>query len=362
MINSFHTLENQSLPHDPVTRRSERARPFALLAFLVALFLGFLSANSPARADVTYNLYTGNSSSNYHPIGVALATLIKLKRAESNNVLLNVKASLGPTDNMHALLSGKADVAFIDASTLLAAITKKPPFDQYENTRQLKSLAILWEAKAHLVMRGDFVRKNGLEDYRSLTGQAVSFGQAGSLSHNAASLLFQKNGLIHDKLFSIPKLDPRETIDAFTNEVINGFTLFSHSGDLTIKDAFFSQNNEALLLNVSDEHLSKLNDGEIPIWNRATIAANTYPSQPDPVQTIGLKNFLVTLGSFPREDAMHITRTLYENLTFLKALHPAAEKIEPEISRTNLIAPLHAGSDKYFIENGPCTGLLCLFN
>ena len=362
MINSFHTLENQSLPHDRVTRRSERARPFALLAVLVALFLGFLSANSPARADVTYNLYTGSSSSNYHPIGVALATLIKLKRAESNNVLLNVKGSLGPTANMHALLTGKADVAFVDASTLLATLTKTPPFDQYENTRQLRSLATLWETKAHLVMRGDFVRKNDLEDYKSLTGQAISFGQAGSLSHNAISQLFLKNGLIHHKLFSIPKLDPRETVDAFANDVINGFALFSHAGDLTIKDAFFSKNNEAFLLNISDEHLSKLNDAEIPIWNRATIGANTYPNQSYPVQTVGQKNFLVTLSSFPREDALHITRTLYENLTFLKALHPAAEKIEPEISRTNLIAPLHTGSDKYFLSKKPCTGLFCLFN
>lgn len=362
MINSFHTLENQSLPHDTVTRRSDRGHPFTLLLLCAALFLGFLSANSPARADVTYNLYTGSSSSNYQPIGVALATLIKLKRAESNNVLLNVNGSLGPTDNMHALLTGKADVAFVDASTLLAAITKKPPFDQYGNARQLRSLATLWETNAHLVMRGNFVRKNGLEDYRSLTGQAVSFGQAGSLSHNATSLLFQKNGLIYNKLFSTPKLDPRETIDAFANDVINGFALFSHAGDLTIKDAFLSKNNEALLLNISDEQLSKLNDDEIPIWNRTTIAANTYPNQTSPVQTIGLKNFLVTLDSFPREDALHITRTLYENLTFLKALHPAAEKIEPEISRANLISPLHPGSEKYFLGKKPCTGLFCLFN
>ena len=198
MINSFHTLENQSLSHDTVTVRSDRVRPFTLLALLAALLLGFLSTNSSARADVTYNLYTGSSSSNYHPLGVALATLIKLKRAESNNVLLSVKGSLGPTDNMHALLSGKADVAFVDASTLLAAFTKKPPFDQYENAKQLRSLATLWETKAHLIMRSNFVRKNGLEDYRSLTGQAVSFGQAGSLSFNATSLLFQKNGIIHN--------------------------------------------------------------------------------------------------------------------------------------------------------------------
>ena len=362
MINSFHTLENQSLPHDAVTRQSDRVHRFTLLVLLAALLLGFLSTNSPARAEATYNLYTGSSSSNYHPIGVALATLIKLKRVESNNVLLDVKGSPGPAVNMHALLSGKADAVFVDASTLLAAITKAPPFDQYKNARQLKTLATLWETKAHLVMRGDFVRKNELADYKSLIGQATSFGETGSLSHDAASRLFLKNGLNHYKLFSTLKLDPRETIDAFAKDVINGFALFSHSGDVTIKDAFFSKNNEALLLNISDEHLSKLNDAEIPIWNRATIAANTYPNQPYPVQTVGQKNFLVTLNTFPREDALHITRTLYENLTFLQALHPAAEKIEPEISRTNLIAPLHAGSDKYFLGERPCTGLFCLFN
>ena len=362
MINSFNTLENQSLPHDTVTKPSEQLRPVTILAFLAAFFLVFLNSAQPARTETVYNLYTGSSSSNYHPVGVALATLIKLKRGESNNVLLNVESSRGPTDNMHALLKGKADVAFVDASTLLAAITKKPPFDQYENARQLKSMATLWETTAHLVMRGTFVRKDELEDYRSLTGQAVSFGQAGSLSHNAASQLFRKNGLIHDKLFSLPSLDPRETVDAFSNDVINGFALFSHSGDHMIKDAFYDKDSEAVLLNISDEHLSKLNDSEIPIWSRLTIEANTYPNQPNPVNTIGQKNFLVTLSSFPKADALHITRTLYENLTFIKALHPAANEIEAEISRTNLVAPLHAGSEKYFLEEKPCTGLFCLFN
>lgn len=362
MINSFLTLENQSLTHDAVTKRSDHVRRFAILALLVALFLGFISANSPARADVTYDFYTGSSTSNYHPVGVALATLIKLKRSESDNVLLRVQGSRGPTDNMHALLTGKADIAFVDASTLLAAITKEPPFDQYENARQLRSLATLWEANAHLIIRGNFVRKDNLEDFRALTSQAISFGQAGSLSHDASKLLFRKNGLIHDKLFSLPNLDPRETVDAFANDVINGLALFSHSGDVTIKGAFFNKDNEAILLNISDEHLSKLNDNEIPIWNRVTIEANTYPNQPNPVQTVGQKNFLVSLSSFPREGALHLTRTLYENLTFLQALHPAAEKIEPEISRTNLIAPLHAGSDKYFLGGKPCSGLFCLFN
>ena len=362
MINSFLTLENHSLTHDAVTAQSDRVRHFTLLFLLVTLFFGFLSVQNSARADVTYNFYTGSSTSNYHPVGVALATLIKLKRSESNKVLLNVQGSRGPTDNMHALLTGKADVAFVDASTLLAVITKKPPFDQYENTRQLRSLATLWETNAHLVIRGNFVRKDNLEDFRSLTSQAISFGQVGSLSHDAAKLLFRKNGLIHDKLFSLPDLDPRETIDAFANDVINGLALFSYSGDLTIKDAFFDKDNEAVLMNISDEHLSKLNDGEITIWNRVTIEANTYPNQANPVQTVGQKNFLVTLSSFPREDALHITRTLYENLTFLKALHPAAEKIEPEISRTKLIAPLHAGADKYLLGKKPCTGLFCLFN
>ncbi|MEP1442718.1 MAG: TAXI family TRAP transporter solute-binding subunit [Hyphomicrobiales bacterium] len=362
MINRFHTLENQSLSHDTVTRPSEQPRMVAILAILAALLLGFFHATQPARAETVYNLYTGSSSSNYHPVGVALATLIKLKRAESNNVLLKVEGSRGPADNMHALLKGDADVAFVDASTILAAITKKPPFDQYENSRLLRSLATLWVTKAHLVMRGNFVRKDELEDFRSLIGQAVSFGQRGSLSYSASSQLLRKNGLIHDKLFSIPSLDPRESVDAFSNDVINGFALFSHSGDHIIKDAFYDNDNEAVLLNISDEQLSKLNDDEIPIWSPSTIKANTYPNQPKPVHTVGQENFLVTLSSFPREDALHITRTFYENLTFLKALHPAAEKIESEISRKHLIAPLHTGSEKYFLEEKPCAGLFCVFN
>lgn len=337
--------------------------PWQKLFSLFALCLLCLAIATPARTNErTYQLSTGISSGNFYPVSIAIKTLLTLKRSDDHHVILDVHQSKGAQANLIALLEGKADIAFVDAATILAAVTKKPPFEKYTNIGELQALASLWPDVAHFIIRQPEVNTGNVSDFRNLIGESVSLGPKTSASAYAAHNLFSKIGIYYDKMFRLPDYGIYQSTDAFINEAISGAALFTHNADKNIERILANTNSDAMLLHIDDQHFKKLIQTEIPVWERHIIEANTYTNQPNPIRSISQANFLVVRQSFDRDDAYFITKTLFENLTFVSALHDAAKNISRTKSSDELILPLHPGSKKYFIESEECKGIFCLFN
>ena len=104
-------------------------------------------------------------------------------------------------------------------------------------------------------------------------------------------------------------------------------------------------------LEVTDEELMKA-DGGRNLWTRYVIPAGTYPGQDADWNTIAQPNFLATNVSIPEEHVYLITKTIYENLPFLQAIHPATKAMAIEKAIGGLPAPLHPGAARYYQEMG----------
>jgi TRAP transporter TAXI family solute receptor len=85
-----------------------------------------------------------------------------------------------------------------------------------------------------------------------------------------------------------------------------------------------SAGDSVTVLNVTDEELARL-DGGAELWTRYTIPAGTYPGQDPDINTIAQPNFLGVSADVPEEHVYQITKTVYENLPFLQAIHPATK-------------------------------------
>lgn len=83
-----------------------------------------------------------------------------------------------------------------------------------------------------------------------------------------------------------------------------------------------------------------------------TIAAGTYPGQAKDVNTIAQPNFLAVNASVDEEHVYMLTKTMYENLPFLQAIHPATKAMMIESAMAGLPAPLHPGAARYYTEVG----------
>ena len=88
------------------------------------------------------------------------------------------------------------------------------------------------------------------------------------------------------------------------------------------------------------------------LWTEYLIPGGTYPGLDKDVTTIAQPNFLATTADLPEEDVYEITKTMYENLAFLQAIHPATKAMALEKAIAGLPLPLHPGALRYYEEAG----------
>jgi hypothetical protein len=93
-------------------------------------------------------------------------------------------------------------------------------------------------------------------------------------------------------------------------------------------------------------------DGGLGLWSEYVIPAGTYPGQEEDWVTIAQPNFLAVRADLPEEDVYLLTKTLYENLPFLHAIHQATRAMDLERALAGLPMPLHPGAERYFREAG----------
>ncbi|MEM1313628.1 MAG: TAXI family TRAP transporter solute-binding subunit, partial [Pseudomonadota bacterium] len=62
--------------------------------------------------------------------------------------------------------------------------------------------------------------------------------------------------------------------------------------------------------------------------------------------------FLATHADLPEEHVYQITKTIYENLPFLQAIHPATKAMAVEKAIAGLPVPLHPGAVRFYQEAG----------
>ena len=68
--------------------------------------------------------------------------------------------------------------------------------------------------------------------------------------------------------------------------------------------------------------------------------------------TIAQPNFLAVRADMSEEDVYKITKTMYENLPFLNAIHAATKAMDISKAVAGLPMPLHPGAVRYYREAG----------
>ena len=112
-----------------------------------------------------------------------------------------------------------------------------------------------------------------------------------------------------------------------------------------------SSEGEFTILEVTAEQAAAM-DGGHGLWVPYTIAAGTYPGQDKDINTIAQPNFLAVNADVDEEHVYLLTKTMYENLGFLQAIHPATKAMAVEKAMAGLPAPLHPGAMRYYKEVG----------
>ncbi len=320
------------------------------MKFLKALAMSAtLVASGAAYAEgEDYVLSTASTGGTYHPVGTAISTLSKVKLLPKEKFSLTAVNSAGSGANVQALSAGTADFAILQGLFGSYATTGTGPVS--EPQENLRSVTMLWQNVEQFVVPADKAVTGTVEDLVALKGMSAGMGRQNSGTIGSNAVLLAGLGLSLDD-FTLVDAGYGPTADALANgqAVAAGIPSGPPTGAITKLMA--SNEGKFTILDVTADQAAAM-DGGRNLWVPYTIAAGTYPGQDKDVNTIAQPNFLAVNANVDEEHVYLLTKTMYENLSFLQAIHPATKAMAVERSMAGLPAPLHPGAARYYTEVG----------
>jgi len=320
----------------------------------LALTLGTsLVLSSPAvhAADSSaYILATASTGGTYYPVGVALATLSKVKLEPTQKISLSAISSAGSGENIKLLRENEAQFAILQGLYGAWAWNGTGDFKDSGAQKNLRSISMLWQNVEHFVVRTKNVKTGTIDDMKGMAGEKFSIRKRNSGTEGSGRQILDGLGINADD-FNLAYMGYGPSADALQNGAIEGMNTPAGVPASAVTRAFAALGADATLLEFTDKQLERANNG-LTLWTPYTIPANTYPGQTKDVNTIAQPNFLAVRDDIPEEDVYQLTKTIYENLPFLNSIHKATKAMSLQKAIAGLPVPLHPGAARFYREQG----------
>jgi uncharacterized protein len=314
------------------------------------LLLGSAATTSQAQDARSYILATATTGGTYYPVGVALATLVKVKLEPTENLSMAAISSAGSGENVKLMREDQAQFSILqglfgawaaDGSGMLEAEGPQP---------HLRSISMLWVNVEHFVVSKDMAKTGTVDDLAEFGGAPFSIGARNSGTEGSGRAIMDGLGIDPDEVFEVVYMGYTPTAEALQNGTIKGANIPGGVPVSAVSQAFAST-DDLTILGFTDEQIARANS-EFELWPAYEIPADTYPGQSEAVTTIAQPNFLAVRDDIPEEDVYLITKTMYENLPFLQNIHAATKDMALEKAIAGLPLPLHPGAARFYEEQG----------
>lgn len=297
---------------------------------------------SPAETHV--KIATGNLGGVYYPVGVGLGQLIQ---KTNPGFLSSAMSTGGSVDNVQLLVGNEAQIAMIQSNVIEDAYKGEKPFRKKHE--ELRAITALWPNIVHIVTTKDIKSLADIKGKRFVVGAARSGTEV--ITHavlDAAGLQYRNKD--KDKNDLVPVwLNYTEAVDSMNNRQAIGGMFQAFPPGSAIAELMTS--NDYHVLQMSDAYLNDLK-AKYPYFARYNVAAGTYPNQPEDLKLVGYPVLLVALDSMPEDAVYAVTKTIFENLPELHAIHQATTMMTPENATVGVNIPLHKGAERYLKEKG----------
>ncbi len=326
-------------------------RKFRLERWTLACLLSLvLAAPAAAREGRSYIMGTATTGGTYYPVGVAIATLVKVKLEPAHKIAMSAISTAGTAENIKLLRENQVQFALLQGIYGAWAYAGEGPLKADGPQTHLRSIASLWKNVEHFVVRGKFVRRGTLDDLKAMKGEKFSIGARYSGTEGSARTMLEGLGVGVGRDLVPAYLTINATVEALQNGTIAGANLGAGIpiGGIT---QLLAAGVDIRILDVTDDELKRVNS-RYSLWTRYTIPAGTYPKQARPIATVAQPNLLAARADVDEADVYLITRTMFENLPFLRNIHAAMNEVTLETATAGLPFPLHPGALRYYEEVG----------
>lgn len=330
-----------------VTRRSVLA---LTAAAVLAIPAGVRGQDLQERS---YLLATATTGGTYYPVGVALATLTKVKLQPKDKISMSAITSAGSGENIKLLREDQAQFAILQGLYGAWAWNGTGKVAAEGPQKELRSVTMLWQNVEHFVIDSVFVKTGNASDLRNLKGKKFSIGKRNSGTEASGRTIFTGLGIEPDTFFDLVYMGYNPSADALQNGTISGMNTPAGSPVPAVTRVATALEGKIRVLNFTDEQMAEANKAAgLDLWSRYTIPPNMYPGQNKAIETMAQPNFLAVRDDVDNEPVYLITKTIYENLPFLQGIHKAAKAMSLQKALNGLPFPLHPGAARYYEEVG----------
>jgi len=313
------------------------------------------AAFGPAKAaeERSYILATATTGGTYYPVGVALATLTKVKLQPKQKISMSAITSAGSGENVKLLRENQAQFAILQGLYGAWAWTGTGKVQADGPQKNLRSVSMLWQNVEHFIVRSDYVDSGTASDVMSLKGKKFSIGKRNSGTEGSGRTILTGLGVDTDATFDVVYMGYNPSADALQNGTIDGMNIPAGPPVAGVTRAAAALGDKMRVLDFTDDQIAMANKAAGgTLWTRFVIPANTYPGQGKAINTMAQPNFLAVRADVDEDAVYKITKTIYENLGFLQSIHKATKAMDLQQAIAGLPFPLHPGAAKYYKEMG----------
>ena len=259
---------------------------------------------------------------------------------------LDCRARGGPgsTFNIQAVQRDILDFGITQADRLWEAWHGQGEWNSANKTTDIRSILSLHTETVLVVT----LQNKKIKKVEDLIGKRVNIGNHGS-GHRTNALDILKAYEIELSALETYGFQQNHATDALLEGAIDAFVYTAGNPTPAITrvanavDMVVLPLNSPKIINFVANH---------PQYVTTNLPASAYTGVDKDIPTIGTKAILITNEHTSEENVYWLVKTLFENLDEFREKHPAFEELTPENMLSNLIAPLHPGAKKYYMEQG----------
>ena len=193
----------------------------------LTLTLGTLATSSAlvqAADNRSYILATASTGGTYYPVGVALATLTKVKLEPTQGISMSAINSAGSGENIKLLRENEAQFAILQGLYGAWAWNGEGAMATSGQQEKLRSVSMLWQNVEHFVVRGKYAKTGTITDLKALEGEKFSIGKKNSGTEGSGRTILGNLGINADK-FNLAYMGYGPSADALQNGTIDGMNI-----------------------------------------------------------------------------------------------------------------------------------------
>ncbi len=316
-------------------------RHYSKLALAGAVLAVGVLSNSVAQSADRLSIGSCPVGCTAYTWSAGIADVINKNVSEVN---ITAEETKGYVANIKLMQGKEMEIAMATSLSSYQAYSATGPYEGGEKGKILSWMSIAPVAMHVITLKGGSV--NSLED---LKGKRIGMGQPGGVSMLDANAMMATLGLEPKKDFEPFRIRLGNMVDSLADGNLDA-ALWNGSFPLppVVK---LTASREVQLIPISDEFFAKM-QAAYPPYFRLSIPADRYKGISAETPTFGLANGMVISSDVSEDIVYKMTKAIFENLSGLKAVHPAFGRVSKDTVLNGFGAPLHPGALKYYREIG----------